>query len=169
MYTTEHNPARLPLRQNRHHYYAAQTHENIRIERHPSSRRTGISCDRRHLYEYNCKRHSSVTCISKKKYGTRTDEWHTAWINPRVPSLGVDTEGDFSHWFLHFIKHTKPTKEDPVSLVLDGHCSHTRNLEVITLARENHVDIICLPPHSSNKMQPLDKAFMGPLKTFYCQ
>ena len=24
-----------------------------------------------------------------------TDDWHTAWINPRVPSLGVDTERDF--------------------------------------------------------------------------
>jgi len=67
------------------------------------------------------------------------------------------------------IKHTKPTKEDPVILVLDGHYSHTRKLEVITLARENHVDIICLPPHSSHKMQTLDKAFMGPLKTLYCQ
>ena len=40
-------------------------------------------------------RHSSVTCISKKIYKYRTDEWHTAWINPRVPSLGVDTERDF--------------------------------------------------------------------------
>ena len=38
---------------------------------------------------------SSVTCISKKKYETRTNEWHTAWINPRVPSLGVNTERDF--------------------------------------------------------------------------
>ena len=63
----------------------------------------------------------------------------------------------------------KAEKEDPVILVLDGHYSHTRNLEVITLARENHVDIICLPPHSSHKMQPLVKAFMGSLKTFYCQ
>jgi len=40
----------------------------------------------------------------------------------------------FSQWFLHFIKHTNPTKEDPVILVLDGHYSHTRNLKVITLA-----------------------------------
>ena len=48
----------------------------------------------------------------------------------------------FSQWFLHFIKHTKPTKEDPAILVLDGHYSHTRNLEVITLARENHDDLI---------------------------
>ena len=81
----------------------------------------------------------------------------------------MDTGRDFFfHWFLNFIQHTKPTKEDPVILVLDGHYSHTRNLEVITLTRENHVDIICLPPHSSHKMLPLDKAFMGSLKTFYC-
>ena len=87
----------------------------------------------------------------------------------RAIPRGGYTARYFSQWFLHFIKHTKPTKEDPVILVLDGHYSHTRNLEVITLARENHVDIICLPPHSTRKMQPLDKAFMGPLKTFYCQ
>jgi len=75
----------------------------------------------------------------------------------------------FSQWFLLFMKHTKPTKEDPVILVLEGHYSHTRNLQFVTLARENHVDIICLPTHSSHKMQPFDKAFMEPLKTFYCQ
>jgi len=98
------------------------------------------------------------------------EELMSDWINPRVPSLGVDTERDFfSQWFLNFSKHTKPTKEDPVILVLDGHYSHTRNLEVITLAREDYVDIICLPPHSSHKMHPLDKALMGPLKTFCCQ
>ena len=43
----------------------------------------------------------------------------------------------------------KADKEDPVIFALDAHYSHTRSLEVITLARENHVDIICLPPHSS--------------------
>jgi hypothetical protein len=60
-------------------------------------------------------------------------------------------------FFLHFIKHTKPTKEDHVVLILNGHYSHTRSLEVIT--RENHIDIICLSPHSSHKMQPLDITF----------
>jgi hypothetical protein len=81
------------------------------------------------------------------------------------PSRWIQSE-IFSQWFLYFIKHTKTTKDDSVILVLYGHYSHTRNLEVITLARENHVDIICLPPHNSHKMQPLDKVFMGPLKTF---
>jgi hypothetical protein len=34
-------------------------------------------------------------CYFQEKYETRTNEWHVAWINPRVPSLGVDTEWDF--------------------------------------------------------------------------
>jgi len=31
----------------------------------------------------------------------------------------------------------------------------------------SRVFIICRPSHSSHKMQPLDKAFTGPPKTFY--
>ena len=60
-----------------------------------SIRRTGTSYDSRQLYESNWTLYSSVTSVSKKIYETITDEWHTAWINPRVPSLGVDTERDF--------------------------------------------------------------------------
>jgi hypothetical protein len=54
------------------------------------------------------------------------------------PSECIQSE-IFSQWFLHFIKHTKPTKEGRLFLVPNGHYSHTRNLEVINLARENHV------------------------------
>jgi hypothetical protein len=35
--------------------------------------------------------------------------------------------------------------------------------------KASRVFIICLPPNSSHKMQPLNKAFMGPTKTFYCR
>jgi len=42
-------------------------------------------------------------------------------------------------------------------------------MEVITVERENHVYIICLPPHNSHKILRLDKAFMGSLETLYCQ
>jgi DDE superfamily endonuclease/helix-turn-helix, Psq domain len=73
----------------------------------------------------------------------------------------------FTQWFNHFIKRVKPTKDDPVLLIMDGHYSHTHNLELIDLARENYVTLLSLPPHSTHKMQPLDKAFMGPLKTYY--
>jgi hypothetical protein len=61
-----------------------------------SIRRSGISCDSCYLFECNWTIHSTVACISKKIHETRTDEWqHTAWINPSVPFLGVDTEGNF--------------------------------------------------------------------------
>lgn len=75
----------------------------------------------------------------------------------------------FVQWITHFITNVKPTRDDPVILIVDGHYTHTRNLEVITVARENNVHIVCLPPHSTNKMQPLDVAFMSPFKTFYAQ
>jgi hypothetical protein len=81
----------------------------------------------------------------------------------------VDKERDFFQLFLYFIKNTNPSKEDPVILVLGRRTSHTRNMEVIALARENHVDIIFLPLHSSHKMQALDKAFIAFLKTLFCQ
>lgn len=75
----------------------------------------------------------------------------------------------FTQWFSHFIQYTKPTQESPLLLILDGHYSHTRNIDVIDLARENHVTILCLPPHSTHKLQPLDKSFMGPLKVYYSE
>lgn len=73
----------------------------------------------------------------------------------------------FTKWFKHFLGFTKPSKDEPVLLILDGHYSHTRNIELLDLARENGVVIISLPPHSTHKMQPLDKTFMGPLKIYY--
>ncbi|KAJ4431990.1 hypothetical protein ANN_20599 [Periplaneta americana] len=61
----------------------------------------------------------------------------------------------------------KPSADDPALLILDGHFSHTKNIDVVDKARENHVDVICLPPHLTHKMQPLDVGFMGPFKTYY--
>ena len=112
---------------------------------------------------------SSVTCFSKKKCETELmNGTPPGSIHACHPSGRIQSE-IFTHWFLRLIKHTKPAKEDPVILVPDGHYSHTRSLEVIILARENNVNIICLPPHNSHKMQPLVKASMWPLKTFYYQ
>ncbi|KAJ8939983.1 hypothetical protein NQ314_010923 [Rhamnusium bicolor] len=75
----------------------------------------------------------------------------------------------FTQWFQHFISFVKPSAEDPVLLVLDGHYSHTRNVDVILLARENNISIISLPPHSTHKLNPLDKSFMGPFKVYYSE
>ncbi|CAI6356150.1 unnamed protein product [Macrosiphum euphorbiae] len=75
----------------------------------------------------------------------------------------------FVQWFDHFIEKTKPSETSPVLLILDGHYSHTRNLEIIEKARDNFITIICLPPHTTHKLQPLDKTFMAALKTYYSE
>lgn len=72
----------------------------------------------------------------------------------------------FSAWFDHFLSFVKPSKDDPALLILDGHLSHTKNLDVIEKARANYVTILCLPPHCSHKLQPLDVGVMFPLSIY---
>ncbi|XP_025421076.1 uncharacterized protein LOC112691135 [Sipha flava] len=75
----------------------------------------------------------------------------------------------FTEWFQHFLNHAKPTAEDHVLLILDGHMTHTRNVYFIDLARNNYTTVVYLPPYCSHKFQPLDVSFMGPLNTYYVQ
>lgn len=75
----------------------------------------------------------------------------------------------FTLWFQHFVEYVKPSEASPVLLILEGHYSHTKNIELIDLARQNHVTILPLPPHCTHKIQPLDRTFMGPLKTYYSE
>lgn len=49
---------------------------------------------------------------------------------------------------------------------MDNHDSQV-SLEVITFAKENGIILLTIPPHTSHKLQPLDRTVYGPLKTFY--
>ena len=51
----------------------------------------------------------------------------------------------------------------PVILFMDGHASHI-NLQVIRLAREHGVILLCLPSHTTHALKPLDVGVYGPLK-----
>lgn len=70
----------------------------------------------------------------------------------------------FTDCLKHFIDKTKKSKNDPILLILDGHYSHTKNIEAINLARKYYVSF---PPHSTHNMQPLGKTHMGSLKAKY--
>jgi riboflavin biosynthesis pyrimidine reductase len=63
--------------------------------------------------------------------------------------------------FVHFVK---PSADDPVLLIADGHNSHTKNLDVVDKAREPSVAIVNLPPNSKQKMKPLEFGLMKPLE-----
>lgn len=75
----------------------------------------------------------------------------------------------FIAWFRKFIEIANPSEDRPVLLLLDGHATHTKSVELIDLARQHHVVLLCFPPHCTHRMQPLDVALMAPLSTYYSQ
>lgn len=68
----------------------------------------------------------------------------------------------------HFIKHTGSSKENPALLIADNHSSHI-SIPVLSLARENGVIILTLPPHTSHRTQPLDVGVFRSFSRFYNQ
>lgn len=79
---------------------------------------------------------------------------------------GYMTSEVFLLYLQHFVKHTKPTTEKPILLLLDNHASHV-SLPAINFCREHSVVMLGFPPHTSHRLQPLDVAFFGPLKRYY--
>lgn len=75
----------------------------------------------------------------------------------------------FLNWFVWFIDYLKPTKEKPILLILDGHMTHMQNLKVVEYAREKHVIILCLPPQTTHRLQPLDVSVMRPTSMAYSE
>ncbi|GFS25268.1 tigger transposable element-derived protein 6-like protein [Elysia marginata] len=74
-------------------------------------------------------------------------------------------EENWLEYVKHFIKFSKPSAESPVLLLLDNHVSHLY-IPAIDLCKENHITLLSLPPHTSHKLQPLDRVVYGPLKTY---
>lgn len=66
----------------------------------------------------------------------------------------------------HFIKHTSSSKDNLSLLIMDNHESHV-SLNSISIAKDSGVTILTLPPHCSNRLQPLDVSVYGPFKSYY--
>ncbi|KAJ3655638.1 hypothetical protein Zmor_014759 [Zophobas morio] len=72
----------------------------------------------------------------------------------------------FSKWMDHFINHVKPSKEEKVLLIVDGHSSH-KSLNALEKAKKHGIVLLCLPAHCTHRLQPLDVSFFGPLETYF--
>ena len=72
-------------------------------------------------------------------------------------------EDDFVVFLKHFVNHAKPDKDDPVLLILDNHDSHL-SIEALNFCKESGIILLSLPPHTSHKLQPLDRGVYGPFK-----
>jgi hypothetical protein len=81
----------------------------------------------------------------------------TGWTNNRI---GLD-------WIKHFDKHSRSrTTGGKRLLVLDGHESH-HSAEFEDFCKENNIITLCMPPHSSHLLQPLDVGCFSILKRSY--
>lgn len=100
-----------------------------------------------------------------KKYSTWTEG------GPKDCCYNVSSSGWmetdlFRDWLENlFIKHTRHI-DGPKVLFLDGHKSHI-TLDVIRIAKENNITILCLPPHATHILQPLDVSVFKPAKTVW--
>jgi hypothetical protein len=70
-------------------------------------------------------------------------------------------------WIQHFDKHTRARTTGVYRLlVLDGHDSH-HSTDFEVYCKEKNIITLCMPPHSSHILQPLDVGCFSPLKTAY--
>ena len=77
------------------------------------------------------------------------------WINSEL----------FEAWLSeHFLQHAVSAR--PLLLLLDGHSTHYQP-QLLRLAKESDVVMLCLPPHTTHEAQPLDCGVFGPLKAHW--
>ena len=79
---------------------------------------------------------------------------------------GWMTEELFLSYLHHFKDYTQCSTENKCLLILDNHSSHI-SVQSRKFAKENGIVLLTIPPHTSGKLQPLDKCVYGPFKTKY--
>lgn len=84
----------------------------------------------------------------------------------RCQDKGWMDSDTFCEWIRHFIRTVKPSPQEKVLLILDGHSSHTQSLKAIEICRQYGVIMLSLPSHCTHRLQPLDVSFFKPLNTF---
>ncbi|XP_065570683.1 uncharacterized protein LOC136033720 [Artemia franciscana] len=65
----------------------------------------------------------------------------------------------FLVWMSHFISQARPNKANPVLLILDNDISRYSS-KLLELAKENGVVMMTVPPHTTHRLQPLDRSVM---------
>lgn len=80
----------------------------------------------------------------------------SGWMNGEI----------FVEVLIHFQRHVKCSKENPVILIFDNHESHI-TIGSLEFAKQNGIIMVTLPPHTSAKLQPLDKTVYKSLKSNY--
>jgi hypothetical protein len=99
--------------------------------------------------------------------------WYEEDDIPRNWAIAVSDNGWTTNklgveWLKHFIKHTEGKALGArLLLIRDGHESHQSLEFQELLCEENNIYTLCMPPHLSHLLQPLDVGCFSPLKRAY--
>ena len=79
--------------------------------------------------------------------------------------FGYIDSATFVKFLHHFCKHREVILGVPqISYIfLDVHASHC-SYDALKFCTENAIELICIPPHCSHRLQPLDTHFNMPLR-----
>lgn len=102
-----------------------------------------------------------------RKFANRIDGLPPAsdiYMNKKSSYINAEL---FLKWFKEIFLPRKP--KEKVLLILDGHTSHCNNYDLHKLAEDTGVVLLCLPSHTTQALQPLDRTFFKPFKTYYKQ
>ena len=66
----------------------------------------------------------------------------------------------------HIIHQTRCSVDHKILVILDNHESHC-SLAAVDLAKRHGIVLLTIPPHTSHKLQPLDRTCYGPFKVAY--
>ena len=106
------------------------------------------------------------------KAGNHLSNWYKEEDLPHNWVIGVSDNGWTTNklgldWLKHFDAYTKErTVGSHRLLVIDGHESHD-SLDFQQYCKDNKIITVCMPPHSSHLLQPLDVGCFAPLKKAY--
>lgn len=112
----------------------------------------------------------------------KAEGFKVGWFDPRLPFPNdvlcgyspngwTDTEmglGYLQHHFGPTSSTATKAKEKYRLIIFDGHSSHVSHA-FIQYCIENRIIAFCLPPHSTNILQPMDVGVFGPYKNYYAQ
>jgi hypothetical protein len=88
------------------------------------------------------------------------------WIITVSPTGWINNDLALA-WLKHFDAHTKASSVGAYRLlIIDGHDSHC-SIEFQDYCKENKIIALCMPPHSSHLLQPLDVVPYSLLKRHY--
>lgn len=66
----------------------------------------------------------------------------------------------------HLVKHANPTSDKPMLILMDNHDSH-ESVKAVDFCKKNGIVLLTIPPHTSNRLQPLYVSLFGPFRGHY--